>query len=182
MTSQELYHVSDKPDIACFEPRPHAKIAGEMVWAIDAAHLHNYFLPRQCPRVTFYALPESTPEDVERLLCGSTAKYVVAIESRWLPEAQACRLTLYTFSAETFALQDANAGYYISRQPVIPLSATPITDVLGTLLQQDVELRVMPSLWKLREAVIASTLQFSINRMGNATPPVEGYDAYHPLP
>jgi hypothetical protein len=177
-----LYHISDIPDIPRFEPRPHSKYPEEMVWAIDAEHLHNYYLPRQCPRVTFYALPESKPKDVERLMCGSTATYVVAIEARWMPELLRCRLYQYAFSAETFTSIDPGAGYYLSRQAVTPLSVTPISDVLGTLLQHDVELRVMPSLWKLREAVIASSLQFSINRMGNAAPPSEGYETYHPLP
>jgi Family of unknown function (DUF6886) len=31
-------------------------------------------------------------------------------------------------------------------------------------------LRVMPSLWQLHDAVVASTLQFSIIRMRNAQP------------
>jgi hypothetical protein len=62
------------------------------------------------------------------------------------------------------------AGYYISRSPVIPRSVSPIDDLLGELLAYDVELRVMPSLWRLRDAVVASTLQFSIIRMRNALP------------
>jgi hypothetical protein len=53
---------------------------------------------------------------------------------------------------------------------VIPRSVTPIDDLLGELLAYDVELRVMPSLWRLRDAVVASTLQFSIIRMRNALP------------
>jgi hypothetical protein len=153
-----------------------------MVWAIDRDHVHNYLLPRQCPRVTFYALPESAPADVERLMAGSTARYVVAIESRWLPEVMSHCLYRYEFAPDTFTLVDAGAGYYISREAVVPRSVTPIPDVLGTLLQQDVELRVMPSLWKLRDAVIASTLQYSIIRMSSALPPSGGMAAHHPLP
>jgi len=35
---------------------------------------------------------------------------------------------------------------------------------------------------KRREAVINSTLGYSIIRMNKAQPPPEGYEAYHPLP
>jgi hypothetical protein len=77
---------------------------------------------------------------------------------------------------------DKVAGYYISRESVMPVSETKIDDVLSALLEHDVELRVMPSLWKLREAAIHSTLGYSIIRMHKARPPEEGYDAYHPLP
>jgi hypothetical protein len=47
---------------------------------------------------------------------------------------------------------------------------TTIDDVLAALIERDVELRVMPSLRKLRDAVVASTLQFSIIRIRNAQP------------
>lgn len=169
-----LYHVSDDPGIARFEPRPPPSprpgLAGLMVWAIDRAHLHNYLVPRDCPRVTFYAGPTSAPGDVARLLGVSGARHVVAIEARWLAALRSCRLYQYELPPDTFELQDAGAGYYISRAPVTPLAITPIDDLLGALLAQDVELRVTPSLWPLYDAVVASTLQFSMIRMRNAQP------------
>ena len=177
-----LFHISDDPGISRFEPRYNARLDESLVWAIDDVHLHTYFVPRQCPRVTFYARPDSAPEDVERLMGGTSAKFVVALESRWMPELLAARLYRYDLSPEPFEMLDAGAGYYVSREPVTPLSMTPIPDLLAALLARDVELRVMPSLWKLREQVIASTLQFSIHRMRNAAPPPEGYEAYFPLP
>jgi hypothetical protein len=176
-----LFHVSDQPGIARFDPRPapspDAGLAGEMVWAIDDAHLHNYLLPRDCPRVTFYAAPASAPADIERLLTGTSARHVVAIEARWLPEVLRHRLYCYELPPETFAVADDGAGYYISRQPVVPRAVTVIDDLLGELLRRDVELRVMPSLWRLRDAVVASTLQFSIIRMRNALPRAEAAPA-----
>jgi uncharacterized protein DUF6886 len=169
-----LYHISDAPDIVRFDPRPvpspGSGQAGLMVWAIDRDHIHNYLFPRDCPRVTFYALPESLLEDVARLMAGTSATYVVAIESRWMPMVRSERLYSYELPADTFTLVDRGAGYYISREPVVPRSVTTIDDLLGELLRHDVELRVMPSLWKLRDAVVASTLQFSIIRMRNALP------------
>jgi hypothetical protein len=182
----KLYHISDKPGIKRFDPRPaphkSAKQKGLMVWAVDYEHLHNYLLPRDCPRVTFFASPSSDPKDVDKLMAGSSAKHVVAIETRWLPEIQKQSLYQYEFNSEGFTLVDEVAGYWISRKPVIPIAETKIDNILAALLKHDVELRIMPSLWKLREAVINSTLGYSIIRMHKAQPPPEGYDAYHPLP
>jgi hypothetical protein len=176
-----LFHVSDQPGIARFDPRPApspgAGPDGDMVWAIDDAHLHNYLLPRDCPRVTFSAGPARAPADVERLLTGAGARHVVAIEARWLPEVRRHRLYCYELPPETFAGADAGVGYYISRQPVVPRAVTAVDDLLAALLQRDVELRVMPSLWPLRDAVAASTLQFSIIRMRNALPRAEAAPA-----
>jgi Family of unknown function (DUF6886) len=171
-----LYHISDAPGIARFDPRPAPPSSGQtgsMIWAIDRVHLHNYLLPRDCPRVTLYALPESLPADVERLMGCSSAKYVVAIESGWLPRVLAERLYRYDLPGDSFVLLDASAGYYISREPVVPRAVAPIDDLLGALLAHNVELRVMPSLWKLSDAVAGSTLQFSIIRMRNARPRAE---------
>src|SRR5258706_7723093 len=172
-----LYHSSDAPGITRFDPRPApptSRQVGSMVWAIDHAHLHNYLLPRDCPRVTFYALPKSTAEDVARLMAGTSARYVVAIESGWMPRVLAERLYMYDLPGDTFTLLDAGAGYYVSREPVVPRTMTTLGDLLSALLAHEVELRVMPSLWKLCDALVTSTLQFSIIRMRNALPRDEG--------
>jgi hypothetical protein len=184
--SIRLYHISDKPGIKRFDPRPapskSAKQEGLMVWAIDYEHLHNYLLPRNCPRVTFYASENSDPKDVERMMCGTPAKHIVAIENRWLAEIQKQCFYQYEFDSEGFTLADEVAGYWISRKSVIPIAETRIDNILAALTEHDVELRIMPSLWKLREAVINSTLGYSVIRMNKAHPPPEGYEAYHPLP
>jgi len=179
-----LYHISDQPAITLFEPREPPSGAGgkPVVWAIDAEHLPNYLLPRDCPRVTFYAREDSAPADIERLLCGTTATRVIAIEAAWLPKLRDERLYRYELDPAGFSPADEIAGYYTCAAAVAPISEAPIDDILGELARHDVELRVMPSLWKLREAVIHSTLGFSLIRMRNAQPPAEGYEAYHPLP
>jgi len=153
-----------------------------MVWAIDYTHLHNYLLPRDCPRVTFYADENSKPKDIEKLMTGTSATHVIAIETRWLPKIQKQCLYQYEFDSKDFTLVDEIAGYWISRKPVIPVSERKIDNILATLLKHNVELRITPSLWKLREAVINSTLAYSIIRMNKAQPPPEGLESYHPLP
>ena len=76
-----LYHVSEEAGITRFEPRPAVNLDYPVVWAVHEDRLRNYLLPRDCPRVTFFAGPETTPQDIERFLGSSPA--VVAIESLW---------------------------------------------------------------------------------------------------
>jgi hypothetical protein len=45
-----------------------------------------------------------------------------------------------------------------------------IEDPVSALLERGVELRIQPSLWALRDAIIESTLAFSIIRWRNAAP------------
>lgn len=170
--TSRLFHVSDRGGIARFEPRPppsrDAGVADDVVWAISETLLHNYLLPRDCPRVTFYAGPATSLADAERFFVGTTATYVVAIESTWFERVQSARLWLYEMPPEKFTCCDAGAGYFISRESVIPAAVMEISDILAALTARDVELRVMPSLWRLRDAVYASTLAFSLIRMRNA--------------
>jgi hypothetical protein len=53
---------------------------------------------------------------------------------------------------------------------VAPAHVQVIDDPIAELLKRGVELRFVPNLWPLRDAVLASTLQFSIIRMRNALP------------
>jgi hypothetical protein len=174
--TERLFHVSDNPDIVNFEPRsimnPNLGLAGTAVFAISERLLPNYLLPRNCPRVTFYALPESKPEDVERLLGAS--RHVAAIEAGWLERIVNGRIHIYALPADTFTVWDEGAGYYISREPVAPLAMRTVDNMLLELAQHNVEIRILPSLWPLWEAVVNSSLQFSMIRMRNAVPRSEG--------
>src|SRR5918995_828962 len=78
---QMLFHVSEQAGIEVFEPRWSEIAGGSVVWAIDADHLRNYLVPRDCPRVTYYAGRETTAADVERFLGSGPS--VVAVESGW---------------------------------------------------------------------------------------------------
>jgi hypothetical protein len=163
-----LFHVSEEPSIERFEPRASEYAREPVVWAIDADRLRNYLVPRECPRVTYYAGRETAAADVERFLGSSLA--VVAIESRWLDRLRSCRLYCYHLPPETFECFDKCAGYFVSRLPVVPALVEVFDDLLGELVRRGVELRLAPSLWPLRDAVVASTLQFSLIRMRNALP------------
>ena len=45
-----------------------------------------------------------------------------------------------------------------------------VENPVSELLTRGVDLRVLSNLWSLRDAVVASSLQFSIIRMRNAQP------------
>ena len=169
-----LFHVSEESAIASFEPRPvpspDSGIAGHAVWAVDELHLPNFILPRDCPRVTYGIGKRTIEEDRERFFAHSRARRIVAVESRWAPAILACRLFLYEMPSASFELALEEAGYYISRTTVLPLGVIEIRDLIGELLKREVELRFLPDLWPLSDAVIASTLEFSNIRMRNAAP------------
>ena len=164
-----LFHVSEEPGIARFEPRAPRDGADPLVWAIDDDHLRNYLLPRDCPRVTYYATRDSTRADADRFLGSSAA--VVAIEEAWLERLQRARLYCYHLPADTFACVDAGAGYFVSPVTVVPARVDLVDDATSELQRRGVSLRVLPSLWPLHEAILGSSLQFSMIRMRNARPP-----------
>jgi hypothetical protein len=165
-----LYHISEDPNITLFLPRPapNSTHQGAMVWAIAQSHLHNYLFARDCPRVCFMCGPETNPDDWQRLACGSTARSVIAIETAWFERLRNTTIYLYEMPTEPFECVDAGAGYYIAHTAIIPLTITAINDLPMALLARNVELRITPSLWPLRDAVVASTLEYSIIRMRNA--------------
>jgi hypothetical protein len=170
-----LYHFSEDLAICRFVPQVAATSPAKepLVWAVDAVHAHIYYSPRDCPRVTFYRSDRASDEDLQRFFAMPTATRVVAIESRWLDAMRGTSLYRYEFPGDGFALNDAGAGYWVSRETVVPLSVEPVGDLLNALTDAGAELRIMPSLWPLYEAVIASTLDFSIIRWRNASSRLE---------
>ena len=163
-----LFHVSEESGIERFEPRPSPYTDEPVVWAIDTDRLRNYLLPRECPRVTYYAGCETTAADVERFLGASPA--VIAIESAWWERLRSCRLYCYHLPPQSFACMDECAGYFVSRRPVMPAQVEVVDDLLAALLGRGIELRFVPNLWPLRDAVVSSTLRYSLIRMRNALP------------
>jgi hypothetical protein len=170
---QRLFHVSEEPGIARFEPRPantfDARVIGEAVWAIDEEHLPNYLVPRDCPRVTYVCGPQTSAVDREHFFGASKAMRIIAIEARWLESAMSTPIYLYEMAPETFECIDDHAGHYISRQSLVPLGTHKIINPLAEMLKHDVELRLVKDLLALHEAVARSTLSFSSTRLRNAS-------------
>ncbi|KEO82794.1 DUF6886 family protein [Tumebacillus flagellatus] len=167
-----LYHFSEEPGIQRFEPRLHPSHPGKppVVWAIDEGRAPIYFFPRDCPRVCAWKLEGSTEEDVRRFLGSDETRMMIAVEGRWLETLRKTKLYVYHLPEETFALEDHGAGYFTSREAVTPVKVEPVGDLLTRLVEAGVELRITPTLWPLHDALVQSSLHFSMIRMRNAIP------------
>jgi hypothetical protein len=126
--------------------------------------------------VTFYASDGTSEQDRRELLGNTSADFVLAIEQQWLPAMIDTTLHVYEFDPHAFEcrLHDAVAGYYVSERSARPIACRVVNNPLAELMSFNVEFRVLPSLWELREAVIHSSVGFSIIRFRNAAAPPEG--------
>lgn len=167
-----LYHFSERPDIVRFEPRTIDGHAEPIVWAIDAARQCNYLLPRDCPRVTFYAGPNTSAADRRQFLGDQSA--IVAIESAWRERVEKATIYRYHLLPDDFVCIDAPAEYYVCRRAVVPDCVEPIRNLPSAIQEAGATLRCYPSLWPLHDAIVSSTLAYSMIRMRNAQPPAEG--------
>lgn len=173
-----LFHVSERSDIAHFAPRDPAHGGEPVVWAVDQAHLRNYLVPRECPRVTFFATALTSAADRREFLVHTSA--VVGIEAGWVDRIGATTLYLYRFTPQGFECRDAGAGYFVSRAPVTPERVDRIDDVFDALAATGAHVQITENLWPLHDAVAASSLQFSMIRMRNALP--RAVHSHHSVP
>jgi hypothetical protein len=167
-----LFHISDLPGIEIFNPRPSPShfdaLTGDVVFAISGRLLHNYLLPRDCPRVTYYLRDETSEEDKKLFFGYSRAEFIVTVPTEWYDTIKKTVLYCYEFSPDSFTLLDECAGYYISNKPEKPIDCRVITDVVAEVLLRNVELRITQALIPLSKAVNASSLAYSLIRMRNA--------------
>jgi hypothetical protein len=59
----------------------------------------------------------------------------------------------------------------VAHEVVEPLAVAAVGDLLALHAGADIELRITPSLWPLRELVRTGPWAFSMVRMSNAQPP-----------
>jgi hypothetical protein len=162
--------VSENAGIEWFEPHVSATAeSGEpRVWAIDTRHLPLYWFPRDCPRGTFWATPESTPQDSGALLGGAARIHVV--EAVWLDRIRSARVLAYRLPEDSFEPDQEVGGYWVSRKPVVPDEVVELGDLLTLHATAGIELRVVPNIWPIWDLVVSSTLEFSGMRLRNARP------------
>ena len=171
LAPHRMFHVSERGNIEVFVPRipdrAWVDIRHPVVWAVDAQHLVNYLLPRDCPRVAYRATSATTKSDRAYFLPGGST-HVLAIEFGWYERVTRASLWVYEFPPGTFSCVDETAGYYVSAESQQPLHVTRLSQPIDTLLAQGVTLRVMPSLQALAKSIASSSLAFSCIRMRNA--------------
>jgi len=161
--------VSENPAIQAFEPHVSATAGTDepRVWAVDTRHLPLYWFPRDCPRATFWANERTTPDDLV-LLAGATR--VHAVEGDWLERIREARVFAYRLPEDSFARDPEVGGYWLSREPVVPLDVVELVDLLALHARAETELRFVANLWPLWDRVTSSTLEFSGVRLHNAAP------------
>jgi hypothetical protein len=171
-----LFHFSDDPAIARFEPRPvgvpsvrptgREWLNGPLVWAIDDAHQMLYLFPRDCPRILAWETPQSSAADRGRWLGPSAPGPVAFIETEWLDRLRSAVLHRYELPAATFrSLEDA--GMWVSEVPVVPFGRVALAGLDGELARCGVDLRIVDSLAPLA-ALWESSLHVSGIRLRNA--------------
>jgi hypothetical protein len=174
MMHERLFHISEEKDIHKFYPRPSPSVIqgvkGDVVFAITGKLLHHYLLPRDCPRIGYYATYKTTGKDRSTYL-NNDVDFVLAIEASWLERSQHTTIYCYEFSPATFVEADACAGYYVSYKTVTPSHVHSIINPIQAIAERkNVELKILPSLWPLADKIQASSLNYSMIRMRNALP------------
>ncbi len=166
-----LFHASEEKEIEVFEPRvPKCRQYGTepIVWAVEESRLPNFLTPRNCPRVAYYKGENTTEEDIARFFSTPTSSYVLVMEGLWYKTIRKTAVYTYEFDPADFTLSDVRAGYYVSGKAQHPIGVTKYSDLLGELVGRGVEVRFVDDLWAVAEQVKASTLDWSLIRMGYA--------------
>jgi hypothetical protein len=172
MPLQTLLHFSENPDIRVFAPHIPASSPENppMVWAVDEAHAPGFWFPRNAPRATCWSIGNPLT-DIGRTLIGTGASgRMHAIELDWLERMRACKMYVYRFDAAPFRIYDVPAGYFCTEETIAPLSVEPIGDLLDLHAKAGIEVRLVPNLWPVIDAIVESGLEFSIIRKMNAKP------------
>ena len=157
----ELWHFSEDPSLDRFVPRD------GKVWAIDERHSWLYWFPRDCPRACFWAVGETTEDDVECWLDGDRDRRGAVIETSWLERLRSVRPTAYRLPPEPFDVVEDDR-FYSASTPVDAIERVELGDLLARHAEAGNELRIAPSLYPLWDKVIETTLAFSGIRLRNA--------------
>ena len=101
-----------------------------------------------------------------------------AIESDWLERTRSCRLCMLTASI-WHRLHLRCAGWILVHNGTIaPLLGRAFgRPASRCTLRANIELRIVPNLWPIIDAIVASGLEFSIIRKLNAMPRVASTSA-----
>src|SRR5262245_53732115 len=125
-----------------------------------------YLFPRDCPRILIWPTGKTSSEDYARYWSLPSRRMIAFMERSWLDRLRSCCLYRYELPSGPFeSLEDA--GMWVSKKAVRPISRDPIVDLPAALEAQDVELRVLDSLLGLKD-VWRTSLHASGIRLRNA--------------
>lgn len=172
-----LFHFSDRPDITLFHPRPirvHVDrpagqewLNGPLIWATDEAHELLYLFPRECPRIVFWPLPDTTSVDLEQWMGSqSRATAIACIEHEWLSRFQSGKVYRYELPLDDCE-PTGEVGMWVARTIVIPTGLKVISNLDAELALRNITLRVMERLTPLKSIWLTS-LHASGIRLRNA--------------
>lgn len=129
----------------------------------------HYLLPRDCPRVCLRAGEGTTEDDRKRFFRGGIER-MIAIEFDWYERLRSARLFVYELPAAPFQMVDRIAGYFISRESVVPAAMREVENSAEEIVRRGYKLKLLPELWSMRDQAVNSTIEYSIIRMRNAKP------------
>jgi hypothetical protein len=167
-----VYHYSEQPDIACFEPHVPATnpTMPAMVWAIEPAYAPLYWFPRDCPRVTVWA-----HADAQRAVlrdrwraAGTRVHFADAADEAWM---RATRVYEYEIAPEPFEPWAEAEGQWVATVPVRPRGVRAMGALVAAHAAAGVELRFDADLPARRAEVLASGLPHSIVRWSRRAAP-----------
>jgi len=169
-----LFHISEDPKINVFVPRLSPShfniIKADVVMAVSENLVHNYMLPKECPRLSYHAGPDTTPRDTKKFFGFCTAAHIMAVENRWIKKIQSTTLYCYEFDSRHFSLFDESTGDYTAYKTIVPISIKPIYSILDELLKRNIELRFMPTIDKLAMEIRKSSLHSSLIKIRGLEP------------
>jgi hypothetical protein len=171
-----LYHFSEESDIEVFVPRvkSNRQDMPPVVWAIDEEHEFTFWVPRDCPRIIYTRTSDISDEDNEKFFGLTKSDIVMTVETGWYHRIRKTTTYRYALPSESFELFDIGAGYYISKQTVVPERVDALDNLIDRLIELNIELRFTPNLYPLRNAILASTINdFGIHRFANAQSPAD---------
>jgi hypothetical protein len=93
----------------------------------------------------------------------------MAVEASWLERIRSTVLYRYEMPSAKFTPRLDDSGHYVCRETVGPLRVEAMRDLLGAIVAEGVEIRVVSRLGPMwRRVHQESTLQFSGTRLRNA--------------
>jgi hypothetical protein len=93
----------------------------------------------------------------------------MVVEAGWLDRIRSTVLYRYEMPSEKFMPKLDDSGHYVGRETVVPLRVEPMRDLLGAIVAEGVEIRVVNRLGPMwRRVYQESTLHFSGTRLRNA--------------